>query len=419
MKQPVFIAILFILICNSTGMAQEKDHLAQVPNVEHVIIYQEDGRFAGWPANCGAFIFKGDEILTGFIEGPYLLQDGHNLGEPYYNWLARSTDGGSTWTAFDPERYVGDFGDQPDLKKLKNPVNFLAPGFAMRIVGNAYHGAYDGRGHFFLTRDAGNTWQGPFGFGNLAQHPEIKKYGLDELTPRTDYIVTGKHACVLFISAREKNRFGSDRLFCIKTTDGGQSFEFVGWIIKPFSQTESNDGKRVQLYKTPEKNPHPTECRAVMSQSVQLSKDVIISVIRRKYIVRGGSDKHWLDAYMSKDGGQTWEFRSFIADCGGSNGNPPSLALTKDGRLWVAYGERNTGTIRLVYSSDQGLSWSNPRILMDGFWSEDMELNDLGYCRLLARSDGKLVALFYYSTKEHLHHLHAAIWDPEMIVASD
>jgi hypothetical protein len=56
---------------------------------------------------------------------------------------------------------------------------------------------------------------------------------------------------------------------------------------------------------------------------------------------------------------------------------------------------------------------------MDGFWSEDMELNDLGYCRLLARSDGKLVALFYYSTKEYLHHLHAAIWDPEMIVPSD
>ena len=51
-------------------------------------------------------------------------------------------------------------------------------------------------------------------------------------------------------------------------------------------------------------------------------------------------------------------------------------------------------------------------ILIDDFWSEDMEYNDLGYPRVLTRSDGKMVAIFYYSTKNYLHHIHATIWDP-------
>lgn len=53
-------------------------------------------------------------------------------------------------------------------------------------------------------------------------------------------------------------------------------------------------------------------------------------------------------------------------------------------------------------------------ILLDDFWSEDMEYVDLGYPRVVTRSDGKMVAIFYYSTKEHLHHIHATIWDPDL-----
>jgi hypothetical protein len=38
----------------------------------------------------------------------------------------------------------------------------------------------------------------------------------------------------------------------------------------------------------------------------------------------------------------------------------------------------------------------------------------LGYPRVVTRSDGKMVAIFYYSTKESLHHIHATIWDPDL-----
>ena len=39
------------------------------PDLKHIVVYQEDGKFAGWPANNGAWIFEGDELLIGFTRG--------------------------------------------------------------------------------------------------------------------------------------------------------------------------------------------------------------------------------------------------------------------------------------------------------------------------------------------------------------
>lgn len=379
-------------------------------DAQHRIIYYESGRFAGWPANNGAFIFDGDEILVGFTEAGYEISDSHNSTGPYLSWLARSTDGGETWTAGDPDHFVGDFGKTPELKAIDESIHFQHPGFAMRVVGNGYHGADDGRAHFFYTYDTGKTWQVPYGFGDLLSWPEIASTELDELTPRTDYVVTGDQECLLFISARKKDVFASDRLFCIKTTDGGKSFQFQGWVVGPAGLQENP--VKVDLYEDADQNPYADECRAVMSQAEKLGDGAIISTIRRKFIPKEGDQIHWIDAYRSDDDGKTWYFLSQIADTGDSNGNPPAITTTKDGRLCVVYGERANGTIRVVYSADEGKTWSGPQILMDGFWSEDMELNDLGYPRVVCRSDGKMVAMYYYSTKENLHHLRATIWEP-------
>ena len=397
--------LLVISIMSSAGL-----YAQQRIEAEHVVIYSDDDRFAGWPANASAAIFPDDEILTGFIEGPYELQDGHNLGELYHAWLARSKDGGMTWTTGNPEKYVGDFGDKPELLVLDEPVNFLAPGFVMRVVGTAYHGADDPRGHFFYSLNKGGSWNGPYRINGM-DWSFLNRYGLDELTPRTDYIVTGENECIFFISAREKGEFGTDRLFCIKTDDGGQSFNFLGWVIKPF-QKDAPNKRKVELYENEEKNPYATECRAVMSSSLMLEDGTLLSSIRRKFIIRGGTDKHWIDLYSSMDGGKTWEFRSKVCDTGPHNGNPPAMELTADDRLCVAYGDRKNGTVNVIYSSDHGMTWSDPQILMDGFWSEDMEFNDLGYPRLFRRSDNKMVAVFYYSTAENPHHLRACIWSP-------
>ncbi len=382
----------------------------RVKNAEHSIIYNKPGRFAGWPANNGAFIFNGNEIIVGFTEAAYKKRKGHNADKPYLNWIARSTDGGKNWTATDPDNYAGDFGDVPDLKTLDAPINFRHPGFVMRVIGSGYHGAEDGRSHFFYSYDKGKIWQGPYTFGNLLKWPEFSNTDLNDLTPRTDYIVNSNNECLLFFSIRKKEVFASDRLFCIKTTDGGKSFHFVGWVIGPAGAP--GNYVKVNLYNDPAKNPYANECRAAMSQSEKLKDGTIISVIRRKFIAKDRTEIHWIDAYSSPDGGKTWSFLSKVADTGGENGNPPAFTTTQDGRLCVVYGERDKGTIRVTYSSDKGRTWSEPQILMDGFWSEDMELNDLGYPRVVRRKDGKMVAMYYYSTKENPHHLRATVWQP-------
>src|SRR5438105_472623 len=71
---------------------------------EHVVVYREPGRFAGWPANHGIWSW-GDEILVGFSRGdykdrgPYHHID-HDRPEEFL--LARSRDGGASWSVERP-----------------------------------------------------------------------------------------------------------------------------------------------------------------------------------------------------------------------------------------------------------------------------------------------------------------------------
>src|SRR5215475_14361350 len=75
------------------------------PGVRHVVVYREEGRFAGWPANHGIWSW-GDEILVGFSAG-YFKDNGPgrhaiNHHKPEEHLLARSRDGGQTWSIEDP-----------------------------------------------------------------------------------------------------------------------------------------------------------------------------------------------------------------------------------------------------------------------------------------------------------------------------
>ena len=224
--------------------------------------------------------------------------------------------------------------------------------------------------------------------------------------------MTGSNECLVFMSARPKGQFGEDRLFCIRTNDGGQSFQFHGWIVRPFSEDELQYASKVQLYEDENKNPWSTQCRAVMSESFMMDDGKILTVMRRKYSYEDEPSENWVDAYISEDGGETWHYESKVGDAGEGNGNPPSLAKTDDGRFCAVFGERKNGTIRVAYSEDSGRSWGESEILYDNYWSEDMEYNDLGYPRVVQRSDGNMVAIFYYSTKEALGQIHATIFQP-------
>jgi hypothetical protein len=377
--------------------------------VHEAVVYQQDGRFAGWPANNAAWNFAGEELLVGFTEGPYLERKGHNLNEedPLASWLARSLDGGETWQAFDPAKFVGDYGDEPELRRLDRPMKMTSPDFALRIVGAAYHGAEDGRGHFFFSEDRGHNWQGPFALVDRDDWAEFRRFGFDELTPRTDYVVLGPHRALIMISARLPGKFATDRIAAFLTEDGGQSFSFRGWVEPPEGASGYDPTRRAEIYADSAQNPHPSEVRAVMSQTVILPDGNLVTTIRRRY-----EDRNWVDCYRSTDEGLSWSFQSTVGDAGTSNGNPPALNLTADGRLCAVYGDRAAGQIVATYSSDQGATWSSPRVLRDDFESADMETNDLGYPRLLRRPDGRMVALYYYSTRDYPHGIFATIFDP-------
>src|SRR3954470_16112404 len=74
-------------------------------DIENVVVYNQPGRFGGWPANHGMWAW-GDELLVGFSAG-YFKDNGptrHAIDHdrPEEHLLARSLDGGRTWKIENP-----------------------------------------------------------------------------------------------------------------------------------------------------------------------------------------------------------------------------------------------------------------------------------------------------------------------------
>ncbi len=92
----------FFTATDSQG--QIKDAQTAPPALHHVKVYAEPGRFGGWSANHGAWLW-GNEILVGFSRGYYKdLGERQNIDpeKPEEHLLARSLDGGETWTIENP-----------------------------------------------------------------------------------------------------------------------------------------------------------------------------------------------------------------------------------------------------------------------------------------------------------------------------
>lgn len=373
------LLLIFLICCNVQFCTGPPNQFT------HTIVATEPGKFHGWPANNGIWIW-GNEILVGFTQVAYAETGGHNIKEdsPQLSLLARSNDGGETWTMFDPENYVGDGGTKTELD---HHIDFTRDGFAMRLFGATYHGTDDPEGGFFYSYDRGHTWSGPYDLGNMAGHPEFE--GMI-LTPRTDYVVINDSTCLINITARIPDTGLSDKTACIRTTDGGLSFEFLSWVV-------------------PLSDPH----RAAMPQTVQTGEDEFVLVSRRRVI----EDRNdcWIDAYLSADGGRSWEFLSKVGVTGAHNGNPPALVRLDDGRLCCIYGNRTDRQIRGRYSRDNGNTWGEEFIIRDTFYTgeDQQDMKDLGYPRLVQRPDGQLVAIYYWATEENPEqYIAATIWEP-------
>ncbi|MBV8820379.1 MAG: hypothetical protein JO022_18610, partial [Acidobacteriaceae bacterium] len=101
-----------------------------------VVVYRETGRFGGWPANHGIWSW-GNEILVGFSAAWHKAQpsDRHQQDhdKPEEPRLARSLDGGETWTIETSRDLLppNQGGRQP--QDLSEAIDFQRPGFAMTI----------------------------------------------------------------------------------------------------------------------------------------------------------------------------------------------------------------------------------------------------------------------------------------------
>lgn len=353
----------------------DRNQFLTVPG-KHVIVNYEPGRFAAWPANNGLWNW-GDEILVGFLRAYYKENKYHHSidrTKPAKFVLARSQDGGQTWAMEDPENFVG---DGEDLIHLKNKINFSHPDLAMRFTKKG----------FFTSYTRGKSWQGPFKFPT---------FPVGEISTRTDYLVDGPNECLFFLSAKDKKVKATlqDRSFCAQTSDGGKSFKFLSWM----AETDT--------------------IRSVMSSTVRMSPNHLITAMRRRYDPplekKKMLPKNYITVHESLDNGKTWSFIDKIAetDRGIRNGNPPSLVKLKDGRICVTYGYRNIPySIRAKISSDNGKTWSKEILLRD-----DARKFDIGYTQSVVRADGKIVTVYYYTT-EVLKEMHiaATIWDADEV----
>lgn len=352
--------------------------------LSHTVVYGEEGKFGGWPANHGMWNW-GDELLVGFSIGTHRdLGERHNIDRdmPEYHVLARSLDGGDTWSLERPDQrgmLINEGGmrhgttdpsqTEPAPRPLEEPIEFDHPDFCMTL---RFQNVDGGRSRLYYSYDRGHNWQGPY---------EAPMLGQSGIMARTDYVVNGPHDCHVMLTASKSN--GEEgRVVCGQTTDGGQTWQLLGYV-----------------------GPEPVGF-SIMPSTVRLGAQTLLTTTRR----REGEDEpehRWIDVWKSADNGKNWNYVGDGVDDLGA-GNPPSLIKLRDGRLCLTYGVRKPPySIEARFSDDEGKSWGEPLVLKTGGGGRD-----LGYVRSLERPDGRIVTVYYFEPAESPYRqIIATLWD--------
>ncbi|GMW00219.1 MAG: hypothetical protein AMXMBFR84_13570 [Candidatus Hydrogenedentota bacterium] len=354
------------LICMA-GLAAVAD-VSMVP-AEHGTVFRETGRFGGWPANNGIWIWD-NEIVVGFTLGYLKIEGatGHPIDRdrPSESMLARSLDGGVTWSIEKPS-FALEKTDGSDATECPGGLDFTNPNSALRFKMNV----------FYYSPDRCKTWQGPF---------KIPSFDRPGMLARTDYMVQGKHELVAFMAAEKDD--GKEGWPCaIKTTDGGKTWELLGYIGT-----------------MPESGGY-----SIMPSTLEMKNGSWLSIIRRRTRIEGGSI-WWIEGYLSPDKGKSWYLlKEPYVD---NRGNPASMIRLQDGRIAMTYGFRGEPYgIRVRFSKDEGQTWGPEHIIQDkgGDW-------DIGYPRTVQRPDGKCFTAYYFNDEpEGERYIAYSIWDPSAV----
>lgn len=313
------------------------------------IVYAEQGMYAGWPANHGAWQW-GDEFLVGFLRGVFQRQSMHDVVEPFELMQARSLDGGESWTAEPVAIPVDMVHVQAARYDITNSI--------IRVRGTYDHGGdyIDPDGCFWVSENRGHIWHGPYSFdGDLLENCFSSVWMNTSRTSRLGDL--------LFMSRADNRMWGTDEAFCARHVGGGM-FVFQGSIARD-------------------------KARAVMPVVAVVGTELVAAVRRR---ITNRRDC-WIESYASGDNGRTWRPRGIVDSTGTHNGNPPAL-IERDGTLYCVYGNRSKRQINLSTSDDAGCTWSPPMVL------RDKGDTDIGYPQLFKRTDGALVAVYYWADTE-------------------
>jgi hypothetical protein len=330
--------------------------------IQHVTVFQQDGRFAGWPANNGMWIW-GDEILVGFVLADHQQRQGHTYDEATSHYkYARSRDGGLTWSIEDAREagqtawtYQNQIREKSDVGSLKQPIDFSHPDLVFTLSREDNN---VGPSLFYYSYNRGVRWNGPYRLPNL---------NTPGVAARTDYIVNGKHELVAFLTIAKQNK-REGRVAMFKTVDGGVTWENRAWL-----------GEEPEAFD-------------IMPSSVRLSPTEILTTIRGR---ETNPRRDFIKAFHSKDNGDSWQALPEPVVDTGAGGSPPALVKMSDGRLALAYTFRSQygSRVCLRMSSDGGRTWSHEIPLRMG----DGATNDIGYPRMVQRPDGKLVITYYWN----------------------
>ena len=352
--------------------------------VQHVTIAFEPGRFKGWPANYGLWVW-GDELVVMYEDAISDTSDIHrhtfDPSKGLYIEQARSKDGGRTWRIEKrPILRPGPPGrpwngqDGPPVTELRDPMDFTRPDFAI-LFRSAWH-EY-GPHYFFFTDDRGANWRGPYA---------LPKWKYEATFARTCFIADSAQNGIDFLSGgKDDNDENGAEIFMIRTRDGGLHWEWVARANRP----------------TPEQGSGKTNF-TIMPAAVRLDAKRLLCLGRCTDRAR---NKHWIEAWASEDDGATWAFLS-VVDAANSS-TPPALLRLPDSRLVVTYGYRVPPCgIRAQISDDDGRTWGDEIILRS-----DGGNFDLGYTRNVLLPGGEIFTAYYFNDDPHKERrIEGTIW---------
>lgn len=372
----------------------------------HYTAAAEAGRFKGWPANNGMWIW-GDEILINYFDGTFADKGSgqHALDQaaPLLPEQARSTDGGVTWTiekgklaapggdaskwnfavrALTPAQYREIWQKTPALPAA---VDFTGPGFAALM---RYTSTHFGSSYIYYTADKGRTWAGPYRFPD---------FGFKVVAARPCFMVESASTMSMFITVNTWDRGspGYDdekgaRTVMVKTADGGLNWRLIG-----------------RSGRNPGPDSSPDAGFSIMPAGLRLSPTTYIQATREW----GGTkdNRCWVEVWRTDDTGANWRKLSEVGVNGSST--PPSLLRLPNGHIVVTYGYRTAPAgVRARISRDQCATWSNEFVIR-----KDGGTFDLGYTRDVLRGDGKIVTAYYFNAEQNEPRtIRVSVWDPAL-----